>query len=207
LSVAGQEVAEPLGVLRGYLHGHGKTLRAYDLAGLGAPDILSREEVVRTRVIASRISHQEAAWFVERAAQAPWSAVPQHARLADADPMVAGGAYDDALALYDYFAAAAPVRVRGGKLHKVLHLKRPTCTRSWTANFAAPIAPRPRVQALNSRDTAGPAGVPTGRPSKKTSSSTPLRSFSSATSSSKTRNSKNSPGCQISGSWTSSPGP
>jgi Family of unknown function (DUF6308) len=125
VSVAGQEVADPLGVLRGYLQRHGKTLRAYDLAGLGNPDILSFGEVVRTRVMASRISHREAAWFVERAALAPWSAVPEHARLADADPMVAGGAYDDALALYDHFAAATPVRVRGGKLHKVLHLKRP----------------------------------------------------------------------------------
>jgi len=52
MSVSGREVAEPLGVLRGYLQRHGKTLRAYELAGLGTPDTLSLEEVVRTRVIA-----------------------------------------------------------------------------------------------------------------------------------------------------------
>jgi Family of unknown function (DUF6308) len=102
-----------------------QVILAYDLAGPGNPDALSPEEVARTRVISSRVSHQEAAWFVERAALAPWSAVSEHACLADADPMVDGGAYDDALTLYNYFAAAAPVQVGSSKLHKVLHLKRP----------------------------------------------------------------------------------
>jgi len=86
------------------------------------------------------------------------------------------GAYDHALALYDYFASAdqpAQVRVRSGKLHKVLHLKRPHWTRSWTANCAAPTAPRPSWQARNSRDTASPVGLPTGQPSETTSSPTP----------------------------------
>jgi hypothetical protein len=125
VSVAGQEIADPIWVLRVYCQRQGRALRAYDLARSGAPDTVSLEDVVRTRVIASRISHKEAAWFIERAVQAPWSVVPCHARLVDADPMVVGGAYDDALALYNHFADAAPVQVRGGKIHKLLHLKRP----------------------------------------------------------------------------------
>jgi hypothetical protein len=65
--IAGEEVQNPLARLRSY--GRDRTIRQYDLGGAGRPVTLTKEEVVRTRVIASRISEQECEWFVEHSAQ------------------------------------------------------------------------------------------------------------------------------------------
>ena len=125
LRVAGRVVTDAVGELTEYGVRHHRTVARYDLGGVGDPDVLTLDEVVRTRIIASRISAAQAEWFVARAETAPWSAVPVDADLADADPMADGGLYAAGIGLDDHFRAAAPRGVGVAKIHKVLHLKRP----------------------------------------------------------------------------------
>lgn len=93
--VASAPVSEPLERLRRYA-ARVRTLTQYDLAGQGDPDHLTQAEVVRTRIIASRISNEEVGWFLERSATAGWSDVEPNADLGDADPDEAAGLYDRA---------------------------------------------------------------------------------------------------------------
>jgi len=100
-----------------------KTLCRYDLPGPGDPHLLTREEVVRTRALRSRITNAELDWFLDRASRAPWPS--PDADLRQADPGVAGGLYDRLAALYEHFNNAAPPGIAMAKISKVLHLKRP----------------------------------------------------------------------------------
>jgi hypothetical protein len=101
-----------------------KTLCRYDLPGPGDPYLLTREELIRTRALRSRIRNAELDWFLDRASSAPWP--PPEADLRQADPGVAGGLYDQLAALYEHFRNAAPPGIAMAKISKVLHLKRPT---------------------------------------------------------------------------------
>ncbi|SDO46769.1 hypothetical protein [Geodermatophilus sp. DSM 45219] len=85
MRVADTWVDDPLSVLTGYAHRYGKTLRIYDYAGPGGPSVLTMEEIVRTRVIASRISHAEARWLLHRSEDAPWWVAAADADLATVD--------------------------------------------------------------------------------------------------------------------------
>lgn len=123
LRVAGVVVDDPLTVLRKYAARYPGTLTRYDGGGAGDPGSLSRDEVLRTKVINSRISFEEANWFVARAGDAPWSNVPADAMLADADPSATGELYDAMEHLYRHFAGRP--QVNAAKISKVLHLKRP----------------------------------------------------------------------------------
>ncbi len=105
--VADVPVADPLGRLKIYA-ARVRTLTEYDLAGQGDPSRLTRAEVVRTRVIASRISNHELMWFLERSRTAGWSDVEPDADLRDADPGREAGLYDRAEALYGHFRTASP---------------------------------------------------------------------------------------------------
>ncbi|NYI88770.1 hypothetical protein HNR02_002093 [Amycolatopsis endophytica] len=96
----------------------------YDLPGPGDPYTLSPAEVVRTRVVRSRISTEEMSWFIERALDAPW--VPPESDLRDADPAERSGLYADMTALYRHFMDARPRGVSHAKVSKVLHVKRPS---------------------------------------------------------------------------------
>ncbi|MEV8026829.1 DUF6308 family protein [Cellulosimicrobium funkei] len=125
MTVAGKTISDPFSELSEYARRYDGTVSKYDLRGSGDPDVLTPEEVARTRIIASRISNTESAWFVERGGSAPWGGVPADARLADADPADNDGLYAAATALYEHFRLAAPRRVAVAKIHKVLHLKRP----------------------------------------------------------------------------------
>jgi len=100
-----------------------KTLYRYDLPGPGDPRVLTREELIRTRALRSRISNAELNWFLDRASSAPWPS--PDADLRQADPGVVGGLYDWMLTLYDHFTSAAPSGIAMAKISKVLHLKRP----------------------------------------------------------------------------------
>ncbi len=80
LVVAGHLVTDPMGVWVNYSRHYGKTLERYDLADPGDPDLLTRDEAWRSRIIASRLTHQEADAVVERAESAPWTDVPQDVR-------------------------------------------------------------------------------------------------------------------------------
>ncbi|WP_446210358.1 DUF6308 family protein [Micromonospora sp. IBSANI012] len=127
--VAGVPEPDPAKRIIDYVttRGTGETVRAYDLGGQGDAFILTAEEVTRTTKMNSRISESERDWFVRRAAACGplWRTVPPDARLADADPSVRGGLYDDMLALFDYFDSAGEPGIGYGKISKVLHLKRP----------------------------------------------------------------------------------
>jgi hypothetical protein len=125
MKIAGRVVNVPFTELAEYGRQHYGTVARYDLPGAGDPLMLSAEEVTRTRVIKSRISRAQSNWFVSRSTSAPWDGVPFDAKLADADPNLDGGLYAAADALYEHFRSIAPVGVAGGKVHKVLHLKRP----------------------------------------------------------------------------------
>ncbi len=125
LHIADTWVDDPLTVLTDYAQQYGKTLRVYDYAGPGDPAVLTMEEITRTRVIASRISHAEARWLLRRSANAPWSAVAADADLRSADRDDDGSAYWPALDLWKHLYGDRPSGFSTAKLHKVLHLKRP----------------------------------------------------------------------------------
>ncbi len=99
-----------------------KTLCRYDLPGPGDPYLLTREELIRTRALRSRIRNTEVDWFFDRASSAPWP--PPEADLRQADPGVAGGLYDQLAALYEHFRNDAPRGIARAKISKVVHLKR-----------------------------------------------------------------------------------
>ena len=123
LKVAGQVIDDPFAELEKYATWNDRTITRYDLPGPGDPGRLALAEVERTKVIHSRIGGTEADWFVATAGTAPWAAVPGDAMLADADPAEAGGLYDAATELYDWFRGRRGVST--AKISKVLHIKRP----------------------------------------------------------------------------------
>lgn len=121
LSVAGKirTIPEALEVMCTYPY---KTPMAFDFVGSGEPGQLTVDEVMRTRKVSSRMSHKEAAYFVEAASTAPW--IDADADLADADPREEG-LFNDMSALYWHFAERAPKGVSIAKISKVLYLKYP----------------------------------------------------------------------------------
>jgi uncharacterized protein DUF6308 len=125
LTVAGREIRDPMEIWRSYA-ARTRTLRDYDLASVGDPGRLTREEAWRTRIISSRISHDECARLLDRANAAPWQCVPVDADLADADPLRGGGLFGEAARLYWYFTTPHEKGFGPAKIHKVLHVKRPT---------------------------------------------------------------------------------
>ncbi|MBA2312947.1 MAG: AAA family ATPase [Actinobacteria bacterium] len=125
VTVAGREVSDALATVIECVNGHAATIRQYDFADRGDPNALSREEVVRTRVIASRISEEELEWFLEMSKTAPWAVVPSELDLALCDASVIGEEYDAANRFYMHFFGNRPKGVSMGKVHKVLHVKRP----------------------------------------------------------------------------------
>jgi len=125
LTVAGRVVPDPMEIWQDYAR-RTRTLHGYDLAGTGDPAILTASEVERTRIIASRISRKECVRLVNRAAEAPWALVAVDADLADADPSRRGGLFDQAAALYWHFTTPHEAGLGPAKIHKVLHVKRPS---------------------------------------------------------------------------------
>ena len=101
----------------------GATINEYDRPGSGDSTLLTREEVVRTRALKSRISEEQLRWFVDRATSAPWPA--SDADLRRAEPHIRNGLYDQLEDFYRHFADDAPSDVARSKISKVLHVKRP----------------------------------------------------------------------------------
>lgn len=124
LTVAGREISDPLVIWHDYA-ARTRTLLSYDLAGTGDPGRLTRDEIWRTRIVSSRISHAECARLLDRAATAPWQGVPVSSDLADADPTRRGGLFDSAAALYWHFIIPREPGLGRAKIHKMLHVKRP----------------------------------------------------------------------------------
>src|ERR1700733_3641684 len=126
LHVAANVVEDPMSMWRIYAHNYGRTIRHYDLAVPGDPDVLTADEAWRSRLIHSRLTYQERDQMVERAADAPWVGVPADADLIDADPTTPRGLFAKAADLYWTFTWPERIHgVRVAKIHKVLHVKRP----------------------------------------------------------------------------------
>ncbi|PWD51600.1 hypothetical protein C8046_14060 [Serinibacter arcticus] len=101
-----------------------RTLKKYDespgLPSQGITDDLIR----RTRALASRITRAEQAWFVEHGRSLDLSEV---ARLDDLRQLLSNeSAWEAADSAYSHFVSASPKGVSFAKVHKVLHLVRPT---------------------------------------------------------------------------------
>ncbi|WP_157731752.1 DUF6308 family protein [Arthrobacter sp. YN] len=101
----------------------GKTPLLFDLPGAGEHDQLTLQEVARTRKVSSRISHKEAAYFVDTAQTAPW--IKTSADLEHADPRSETGLFTAMAELFEHFRVPAPRGVNFAKISKVLHLKQP----------------------------------------------------------------------------------
>jgi hypothetical protein len=123
LQIAGHEVNDPMAIWSEYVHLHGKTIQRYDLIGPGNPDVLTEDEVWRTRIVVSRVTKQERSalphiWMESRAAS-----LPSEASIVDADPLKRQGLYDDAQAVVAAFIGRPGIGYT--KAYKVLHVKRP----------------------------------------------------------------------------------
>lgn len=126
MKIACHDIADPLTIWTRYARRYAKTLRDYDLAETGDPNLLTTAEAWRTRKIGSRITRSECDQLELRALAAPWRAIPAAADLADADPADYDGLFAQATELYWHFTWPERTRgVRVAKVHKVLHLKRP----------------------------------------------------------------------------------
>jgi Family of unknown function (DUF6308) len=123
LTIAGRSL-DPADIWRQYAR-RTRTLHGYDLAGTGDQASLTRAEVARSRIIASRISNDECGRLLRRSQSAPWASVSMDMDLAQADPVRRGGPFDNAAALYWHFTTPHERGIGMAKIHKVLHLKRP----------------------------------------------------------------------------------
>lgn len=116
-----------MSIWRRYAREHPRTLQKYDLGEPGSPNLIAESEICRTRIIGSRMSDRQGRKLINRAAEAgcPWQNVTESASLADADPALPGGLFDQASDLYWYFLKTRIPHVRVAKVHKILHIKRP----------------------------------------------------------------------------------
>ncbi|MGH3443660.1 MAG: DUF6308 family protein [Nitriliruptorales bacterium] len=125
--MAGAPVEDPVGAVATYIANHERVIAEYDLAERpGGPNEISARDVLQTRITNLRITSSELQYFVDRSFNAPWQLLPEGARLVDADPTVEGGLYDDAEELYRAFYNGRPRGMVPGKIHVILHFKRPT---------------------------------------------------------------------------------
>lgn len=100
-----------------------KTPARFDYPPRGDFGTITPDEIRRTRYVSSRISHAQGDYFIASAADAPW--IASNADLADADPDVRGGLFDQMSDLYWHFTGNAPNGIAFAKVHKVLHVKYP----------------------------------------------------------------------------------
>lgn len=126
VTIAGRTVRDPEWVVVEYLREHSGTVAHFDALAGASPEVTwEMVKVTRSPWMNSRISNLQAEWFIECSKSAPWSSVAGDAQLVDAPAAEPGGLYDDALTLFEHFAASAPKGVAMGKISKVLYLMRP----------------------------------------------------------------------------------
>jgi hypothetical protein len=123
--IAGNEIERPLEYVRTYLRKKEKTVRNYDLYEQEDANTLTSRDILATQYIESRIDGMQLQSLLDLGRTAPWRDVRADATLAEADPEVEGGLYDDAEELYRHFYTGRRRGTSVGKLHKVVHLKRP----------------------------------------------------------------------------------
>lgn len=125
--IAGNEIpfGQALEAVTKYAKRYAKTLDNYDFARRSDTNSLTADEIWATRIIASRVTHAERD-AIERASREwadLWLKVPAEAQIANADPRISGGLYDDMLALFERLDDIDGIS--WGKASKILHFKRP----------------------------------------------------------------------------------
>lgn len=100
------------------------TLRRYDAPTEGEHGQVTDELVRRTRSLASRISLAQQAWFVERAQSLDLGEIHQIRDLTQL--LTDKSAWEAADHVYSHFMSEAPKGVSFAKVHKVVHLVRPS---------------------------------------------------------------------------------
>ena len=126
IAVAGRIVRNPAHAIVEYLERHGGTVTHYDFRAATFGQVnLDLIRATRSPWMGSRISAQQAAWFIGRGTTAPWAAIPLDAQLKEADPLAVDGLYVRAAVLWEHFWDARPANVSTAKISKVLYLMRP----------------------------------------------------------------------------------
>jgi len=124
VAIAGRASSDAANAIATYIRDRGRTITQFDFRA-GSFERITIELIRTTRLVNSRISNDEAEWFVEAGSRIDWSTVPIDSVLRDADPTVAEGLYDLANQTYSLLSDNAPSRVSMGKISKVLYLMRP----------------------------------------------------------------------------------
>lgn len=125
--LAGTPIEDPVEAVAIYVANNARVIAEYDLVERpGGPNEISARDVLQTRITNLHISSTELQYFVDTSFKAPWELVPEGVRLVDADPTVEGGLYDDAEEFYRAFYSGRPRGMSPGKIHIVLHFKRPS---------------------------------------------------------------------------------
>ncbi|MFZ1381936.1 MAG: DUF6308 family protein [Scrofimicrobium sp.] len=121
LILAGEEISfdDALQRIRCYPK---RTLANYDRAAKNGERV--RDIIIRTRQLASRISDREADQLADCDKSAPWDAVPADMDLANIE--VGSSEWNRADALYLHFINSGISGVAMAKVHKYLHLRRPS---------------------------------------------------------------------------------
>lgn len=125
VEIGDQTVRDAAEVVARYCVKHEETIRNFDLFDQDSPHEITPRDVLATKHVRSRISGSELQFFVDRGRKAPWHQVPVGTRLADADPAIEDGLYDEVLEWYRRFYRNRQRGLSSAKIHKVLHLKRP----------------------------------------------------------------------------------
>ena len=124
VAIAGRMSSDAANAIATYVRDRGRTITQFDFRA-GSFDRITIDLVRTTRLVNSRISNDEAEWFVEAGDSIDWSTIPIDAVLREADPTTIGGLYDLANQTYSLLSDNAPPRVSMGKISKVLYLMRP----------------------------------------------------------------------------------
>lgn len=122
--VAGQPIPDPLGIWTAYAKGQAKALARYDAPGPGNPSVLTGEEVWRSREIRARVTHEMRGLLPAVWSESGGSDLPVDANIQDADPLVRGGLYDQAMQVMAPFLEVPGVKWTIA--YKILHIKRPS---------------------------------------------------------------------------------
>lgn len=124
VNLAGSPIRVKSSDIKSYVTSRDKTALEFDLKTRLYPDI--DDQVIKSsRIIRSRISNQEGEWFIAQGKTAPWTALGQNVKLADADPTKNDGSYDAGLLLWNHFAQSSPKGISTAKISKILHAMRP----------------------------------------------------------------------------------
>ncbi len=125
VEIAGSVLHDPVEAIASWIGDNEKVVRNYDLVEQDDPNVITAREILATQYTKLRVDSMELQYFVDQGAKAPWELLPVGTRLQEADPAEEGDLYDDAETFYNHFYTGRRHNLTFGKIHRVLHLKRP----------------------------------------------------------------------------------